>query len=155
MKEIEIILKKARHILRNAKRNYEYDIPYLAGYSNDGKTLYVDRHVPTTIPYKGKCFDFHKFLLWHEATEKSALMLYKIKYHSAHLLASKVEHEKVISAGLPWNVYKKYTRKWIKTAGHENLNRVPKNLDLLPYRAFKSKDDIALLKQMKSLMLRQ
>jgi hypothetical protein len=30
----------------------EHDIPYLAGYSLDGKTIYIDRHLPRSFLYR-------------------------------------------------------------------------------------------------------
>ena len=32
----------------------EHDIPYLAGYSLDGKRIYIDRHLPPTFRYRGR-----------------------------------------------------------------------------------------------------
>ncbi|HEV2681285.1 MAG TPA: hypothetical protein VGV14_12345, partial [Rhodanobacter sp.] len=37
-------------ILRRLKNlDREHDIPYLAGYSQDGKTIYIDRHLPKSF----------------------------------------------------------------------------------------------------------
>jgi hypothetical protein len=144
--------ERAAQILKKARRNYKYDIPYLAGYSKDAKTLYVDRHVPTTFSYKSKHYNFHKFLLRHESVEKAAIIEHKLGYKAAHKIARRAEYDAVKAAGIPLKFYRKYCGRWIKRAGHEKLNRVPPDLDLLPYRAFKTKEDKALLKQMKCLM---
>ena len=32
----------------------KHDIPYVAGYSKDGKTIYIDRHLPSEMEYKGR-----------------------------------------------------------------------------------------------------
>ena len=34
-----------------------HDIPYLAGYSRDGKTIYIDRHMPRTMKFHGRDID--------------------------------------------------------------------------------------------------
>jgi hypothetical protein len=144
--------ERAAQILKHARRNYKYDIPYLAGYSKDAKTLYIDKHVPTTFSYEGKRHNFYKFLLRHESVEKAAIIEHKLGYKAAHKIARRAEYEKVKAAGVSLRFYIKYCGRWIKRAGHERLNRVPPNLDLLPYRAFKTKEDKALLRQMKQLM---
>jgi hypothetical protein len=142
----------AKQIIKKAKRNYNYDIPYLAGYSNNAKTLYFDRHVPTTFSYKGKRHNLHNFILWHESVEKATMMIHKLGYKASHKIARKAEYDKVKEAGIPVKFYRKFCGKWIKWAGHEKLNKVPKDLDLMPYRAFHTKEDKALLKHMKLRM---
>ena len=42
--------------------NKNYDLPYLAGYSNNGQTIYIDRHLPD--------LGYDPFLEVHEHTEK-------------------------------------------------------------------------------------
>lgn len=143
---------RAMQLIKKAKRNYNYDIPYLAGYSKDAKTLYIDRHVPTFFSYNSKRYHFHKFLLRHESVEKAAIIELKLGYKAAHKIARKAEYGAVKAAGIPLKFYREYCGRWIKRAGHEKLNKVPKELDLLPYRAFKTKQDKALLKHMKRLM---
>jgi len=41
-------------VRRVKKLDREHDIPYLAGYSKDGKTIYIDRHMPSSFRYAGK-----------------------------------------------------------------------------------------------------
>jgi hypothetical protein len=31
-----------------------YDIPYIAGYSRDGSTVFIDRHMPRSFAYRGR-----------------------------------------------------------------------------------------------------
>ena len=41
-------------IVRRVKKvDREHDIPYLAGYSRDGKTIYIDRHMPKSFRFRG------------------------------------------------------------------------------------------------------
>lgn len=58
------------------KVNRDYEVPYISGPSNDGKTVYVDKHVPTTATIDGKTFDTATPLSIHELTERRALEHY-------------------------------------------------------------------------------
>src|ERR1700731_4070999 len=41
-------------VVRRVKNlDRKHDIPYLAGYSRDGKTIYIDRPMPPSSPYRG------------------------------------------------------------------------------------------------------
>jgi len=41
-------------VVRRVKRlDRKHDIPYLAGYSKDGKIIYIDRHMPPLFPLPG------------------------------------------------------------------------------------------------------
>ena len=42
-------------ILRCVKKlDRRHDVPYLAGYSEDGKTIYIDRHMPRSFKFQGR-----------------------------------------------------------------------------------------------------
>ena len=44
-------------VVRRVKNlDRKHDIPYLAGYSKDGKIIYIDRHMPQTFRYQGRDF---------------------------------------------------------------------------------------------------
>jgi hypothetical protein len=49
----------------------DHDIPYLAGYSRDGKTIYIDRPMPPSFRYRGRDIDTDRFLILHEEVEKT------------------------------------------------------------------------------------
>jgi len=107
----------------------KYDVPYLAGYSKDGKKIYIDRHMD--LDFNG--IDITKYLVVHEKTEKALLMIHHIKYQQAHHIATSVEHDAVVKDGLNWNKYSKFVEKFVKKLGHENLTHSPPELDLEPY----------------------
>src|SRR5215813_5379667 len=46
-----------------------YDIPYLAGYSLDGHTIFIDRHMPKGFVYRKRKVMTDRFLIVHEAVE--------------------------------------------------------------------------------------
>ena len=135
----------ADDLLANAKIDTDYDIPYVAGYSKDGKTFYIDQHVPKSF----KSLELRKSLLRHESVEKAAEMNLKWGYKASHEMATKAERAVVQKAGIDWDSYDKFCKSLIKDEGHENLKRVPANLDLLPYETDK---DYKLIKRMKQLM---
>ena len=58
-------------ICRRVKKfDRKHDIPYLAGYSLDGKTIYIDRHMPASFKFKGRTINTDRFLVLHEEVEK-------------------------------------------------------------------------------------
>ena len=49
-------------VVRRVKNlDRRHDIPYLAGYSQDGKTIYIDRHMPRSFRYRGREIDTDAF----------------------------------------------------------------------------------------------
>ena len=47
----DVLLDALRAIHRRVRLiNRDYDIPYIAGYSVDGHTVFIDRHLPRDIP---------------------------------------------------------------------------------------------------------
>ncbi len=59
-------------VVRRVKNlDRKHDIPYLAGYSRDGKTIYIDRHMPPSLRYRGRDIDTDRFLILHEEVEKT------------------------------------------------------------------------------------
>jgi hypothetical protein len=51
------------------KLDRNHDIPYLAGYSKNGKTIYIDRDMPKTFSFKGRRINTDRFLILHEAAD--------------------------------------------------------------------------------------
>ena len=112
-------------ILQRVHIDDEHDIPYLAGYSKDGKTIYIDRHLP-------KRYD-DKYLVLHEMVEKSLIDELGLPYEFAHAVATAAERELVMLNGHNWVQYDTFMQKYIKTAEHEQLINLPQDLDLTPY----------------------
>lgn len=123
-------LKRGMRGISKVKLDYTYDIPYLAGYSNDAQTVYIDRHLDTE--FQGQ--DVSKFLKIHEFTEKLILDIFGLKYQQAHRIATLAELHAVQQAGLDWEEYSAYLSDYIKSCSEEDLQRVPADLDLTPYR---------------------
>jgi hypothetical protein len=118
-----------------------YDVPYVAGYSDDAKTVYIDRHLKT----KMDSMDVERLIVTHELVEKALLDLFNITYQQAHHIATYVEHERVVKSGVNWRAYTKFLDPQMKLIGSEKVKKIPKDLDLEPYEEEK---DFELLKRM-------
>jgi len=130
---------------RVKKLDHAHDIPYLAGYSRDGKTIYIDRHMPRTMKYRGREIDTDRFLILHEEVEKTLIDQLNLHYLHAHQIATRAEEAAVRAAGVLWRDYDRFMQKYVKKIGDERLTKVPPDLDLKPYR---DEHDFELLKRM-------
>src|SRR5664279_4704137 len=136
---LEAILKRVKKLDR------AHDIPYLAGYSQDGKTIYIDRHMPETFKYKGQAIDTDRFLILHEEIEKTLIDRLDLHYLHAHQIALRTEQAAVRAAGIVWRDYDRFMQKYVKKFGDERLTKVPIDLDTKPYR---DEHDTDLLRRM-------
>jgi hypothetical protein len=121
-------------VRRVRKLDRTHDIPYLAGYSQDGKTIYIDRHMPSSLRYQGRDIDTDRYLILHEEVEKTLIDQLNLHYLHAHQIASRAEQAAVRAAGLNWRDYDRFMQKNVKRIGDERLTKVPVDLDLKPYR---------------------
>jgi hypothetical protein len=132
-------------VRRVKKLDRKHDIPYLAGYSNDGKTIYIDRHMPRTMTFRGREVGTDRFLILHEEVEKTLIDQLGLHYLHAHQIATRAEEAAVRAAGILWRDYDRFMQKYVKRIGDERLRKVPPDLDLKPYR---DEHDFDLLKRM-------
>lgn len=122
-------------IVRRVKKlDRDHDIPYLAGYSRDGKTIYIDRHMPASMRCGGRDINTDRYLILHEVVEKTLIDQLNLHYLHAHQIATRAEEAAVRAAGIRWRDYDRFMRKYVKRIGDERLTRVPADLDLKPYR---------------------
>ena len=139
-------------VVRRAKTiDRKHDIPYLAGYSRDGKIIYIDRHMPQTMRYAGRDIDTDRYLILHEEVEKTLIDQLGLHYLHAHQIASRAEQAAVRAAGIRWRDYDRFMQKYVKRIGDERLTKVPADLDLKPYR---DEHDEDLVKRMLSCIER-
>jgi len=140
-------------VVRRAKVvDRKHDIPYLAGYSRDGKTIYIDRHMPSSFRYDGREVNTDRYLILHEEVEKTLIDQLGLHYLHAHQIASRAEQAAVRAAGIRWRDYDRFMQKHVKTIGDERLTRVPADLDLKPYR---DEHDYELVQRMLDCIARQ
>jgi hypothetical protein len=45
----DVLSDTVKSLGRRARVSHDYDIPYIAGYSTDGRTVFIDRHLPRTF----------------------------------------------------------------------------------------------------------
>jgi hypothetical protein len=138
-------------VRRVKKLDRKHDIPYLAGYSNDGKIIYIDRHMPRTMTFRGREIDTDRYLILHEEVEKTLIDRLGLHYLHAHQIATRAEQAAVRAAGIRWRDYDRFMQKHVKTIGDERLTRVPADLDLKPYR---DEHDYDLVKRMLACIAR-
>ena len=136
---LDAVVKRAKKLDR------DHDIPYLAGYSNDGKTIYIDRHMPKVWKYRGREVNTDRYLILHEEVEKTLIDQLGLHYLHAHQIATRAEQAAVRAAGISWRDYDRFMQKHVKEIGDEGLTNVPADLDLKPYR---DEHDDELLKRM-------
>jgi len=124
-------------ILRRVKKlDRSHDVPYLAGYSVDGKTIYIDRHLPAGFKYRGRTIEVDRFLIMHEEIEKSLIDQLGLHYLHAHQIATRAEEAAVRAERISWRAYDQFMQRYVKSVGDEGLKKVPKDLDLKPYRDY-------------------
>jgi len=135
-------------IVRRVKKlDRDHDIPYLAGYSRDGKTIYIDRHMPKSFRAKGRVIETDRFLILHEEVEKTLIDQLNLHYLHAHQIATRAEQAAVRAAGVSWREYDHFMQKNVKKIGDEGLTKVPADLDEKPYR---DEHDYELLRRMEA-----
>jgi hypothetical protein len=122
-------------VVRRVKKfDRKHDIPYLAGYSEDGKTIYIDRHMPKSFKFHGRVIETDRFLILHEEVEKTLIDQLGLHYLHAHQIATRAEQAAVRAAGVNWRDYDRFMQKYVKHIGDERLTKVPDDLDTKPYR---------------------
>lgn len=136
-------------VRRVGKLDRNHDIPYLAGYSQDGRTIYIDRHMPTSFHYRGREIESDRFLILHEEVEKTLIDQLGLHYLHAHQIATRAEQAAVRAAGVQWHAYDRFMQKNVKHIGDERLTKVPPDLDEKPYR---DEHDYELLRRMNSAL---
>ena len=143
----EILRTTLDNILEHVKVSREFDVPYVAGYSkNTPLTIYIDRNMPEFFVNKeGKKIFTDKFLILHEAIEKTLIDMLGLHYQYAHQIALRIERETVIASGISWNEYNIFTESEVKVIGSEKIKQIPSDLDTTPYQDEK---DFKLLKTM-------
>ncbi len=125
-----LIIKKSGS---DIKINIDYDIKYTGGYSNDGKTVYMDRNFPKSLSIAGKEVNTLESIgRHHELTEKW-LSDDAYEYPYAHEVADGIEKQYVGSFGIDWKAYSDEVAKHLRETYARKLLRSPKDLDLSPY----------------------
>lgn len=141
-----VMLELAGALARRVRKvDRNHDIPYVAGYSRDGATVFIDRHMPRSFAHSGRRIATDRFLIVHEIVEKALLDQLQLHYLHAHQIALRTEQAFVRACGVNWRAYDRFAKANEKTIGSERLQKVPRTLDLTPYR---DEHDFTLLRRM-------
>lgn len=120
--EDDVLLDVVQAIKRRVRVvSREYDVPYIAGYSVDGHTVFIDRHLPKSFRWLTKTVKVDLFLLTHEIVEKALLDELRLHYLHAHQIAVRAERDAVKAAGVSWWVYQRFMKKYEKPIEEEKL----------------------------------
>jgi hypothetical protein len=146
-----LMIDRALDAIVRRVKNFDraHDIPYLAGYSLDGKTVYIDRHLPRSFAYKGREIEVDRYLILHEEVEKTLIDQLGLHYLHAHQIATRAEEAAVRADRVSWRAYDRFMQKYVKEADSEQLTDVAADLDLKPYR---DEHDYELMKRMLAAM---
>jgi hypothetical protein len=101
--------------------------------------------MPRAFRFRGRNVETDRFLILHEEVEKTLIDQLGLHYLHAHQIATRVEQAAVRAANVTWRDYDRFMQKHVKTVGDERLTKVPKDLDLKPYR---DEHDADLLRRM-------
>jgi hypothetical protein len=133
-------------IRRHKKVDRAHDVPYLAGYSKDGRTIYIDRRLPKSFrTKKGRRVLVDRYLVLHEAMEKTLIDELGLHYQHAHQIAARTEQSAVRADGIPWREYDAFTQRYIRVAAEGQWPKAPPDLDLTPYEDEKDKETLRIL----------
>ncbi len=149
---------KVADAIRQARRvDFDHDVPDTSGYSKDGKTLYVDRHLADAHP----TIDGMPFEKWiaalvgphgHEPIEKIGMDIWKYRYPAAHeMLAIPSEHSVIELLGGRPDVYEKQLLKYVKSDEVEKIEQPPVDLDCAPYYTDPDHNDLKVLRRLREL----
>jgi hypothetical protein len=105
--------------------------------------------MPQFFKFRGRKIDTDRFLILHEEVEKTLIDQLGLHYLHAHQIATRAEEAAVRAAGITWRKYDAFMQKYVKSIGDERLTKVPKDLDLKPYRD--EQDDDLLRRMLKSV----
>lgn len=115
--------------------DHTHDIPYCGGYSKDGRTIYLDRNIPTSYKQKdGRTVDVTRYLKIHECIEKCLMDHLDLDYESAHAFATCCEMEALEADGVDEKQYNDFWDEYIpEEEDKSSYEDVPDDLDMRPY----------------------
>ena len=148
-----ILLQAADAVISRIKVNRRFDIPYLAGYSRDGRTVYLDRHLPKFLRVGGRRdLQICTYVILHETIEKALVDQLKLVYQDAHQIAQRVEQAVIRAAKVSWRNYNAFIQKQVDRVLANPSPRLPPDLDLEPYRDEQDWDELRRMQGAKPTM---
>jgi hypothetical protein len=146
------VIKLALQWAKEVPISRDFDIPYIAGYSQDAKQMYIDRRAPIIMHWKGQIWHLERFLSVHEMVEKFLEAKFDMPYDQggtshAHDIATEIELANVKAHGLDPEAYQSIWDKLAPKLEKAPLYKCPKDLDLTPYE---NEKDYELIKRIKA-----
>lgn len=122
------------------------DIPYVAGISKDGGTIFFDRRLPRRMQVSGVRFDPREFVAVHELVEYYLIQTgkgYDDGPDSAHYLATHAEHAAVSARGIDTAKYEEafqpIDEACLAAAQAGEMTDIPAELARYPYSGVAAK----------------
>jgi hypothetical protein len=109
------------------------DVPYGAGSSSDGRTVYIDRRIPRFLEIEGKRVDVHQMIAEHEIAEKTRMDRGE-SYAQAHAQALAIEDAEIDHQGVSHEAYEKALKPYLDEAKSAAAKEgIPADLEAKPY----------------------
>ena len=126
--------RRAATLTVGGRRVVAADVPYGAGSSKDGKTVYVDRRIPRWAIIDGKKIDVWEAVAQHEIAEKAQLDQGK-SYAESHITGTHADDADIDHQGIKHADYEAFLKPYLAAAKREaRPNRVPSDLEDRPYK---------------------
>jgi hypothetical protein len=126
-----------QYVIDNTK-----DIPFGGGSSQNGKTVYIDKDMPTSLDVRligseqTRPMPIQKFIAIHEDVERHHMVDLGEPYETAHDHALKTERAAVEAAGFDFNDYQRKVLTEVRKVqykGHDPSIKPPEDLVTKPY----------------------
>ena len=130
----------------------KFDIALLGSSATDGKTVYLDRHLPVSVKVGKRPMNVTQPLIRHERLEQAIEDIYGWPYILAHDIAEHWEEQLVTQMGIDPKAYEKALEPWIKKDEHAKVTKVPADLDLRPVLSGADPEDKSILKNYKAVV---
>ena len=144
-------ISDAKRKAKTIRINREYDVPYLAGPSNDGMVVYIDRHVPKGFMDGGRMIQVDRYLTIHECVEEALMQQDGLPYFkgksAAHKIATDMELAAIKADGVSATKYNAFMNKYVKEAESDAVKYPPPDLFEKPYQDEHDTKDIKRLNQ--------
>lgn len=135
--------------------NTDYQVPYVAGYSQDGAIVYIDKRLPKCfIDTKGNTVDVYKYLFIHEVTEKALKDELNLSYNRAHSLAIATQAQALTMDNINYDEYYAFLQSYINyDIQPEDFDDVPPDLDVSPYIEDGKIDVVSKIKRLQKMRI--
>lgn len=111
----------------------DFHIPYSAGSSKDGDTIYIDSRVPRHAKIAGHEVDIYRIVAVHEAVEEALGEEFEYKYQVSHKIAIGAEKValQLFYPQVPWEKYNQWWQPYLKMC-YAAFTNLPPDLDWEP-----------------------